>query len=180
MLHTEEFLSPTGSPSAGKAATVATRIPSLRGARAAILDNGKRNGDRFLAEVTRLLTEQYGLADVTTARKPDLSKPAGAELLGKLLGSADVFITGIGDCGSCSACSVIDAIAADELGVPAVAVCTDQFEVGGAAVARLRGLPDYRFAVVPHPVGTLDDEGLADRARSAVPQIVAILTASAG
>ena len=179
MLHTEQFLSPTGSRAAGQAPTVAPRIPSLRGARAAVLDNGKRNGDRFLAEVTRLLTEQYGLAGVTTARKPDLSKPAGAELLGELLKPADVFITGIGDCGSCSACSVIDAIAADELGVPAVAVCTDQFRVGGVAVARLRGLPGYQFAVVPHPVGILDKAGLADRARTAVPQIVSILTGPA-
>jgi hypothetical protein len=176
MLQSEDFMSPTGSSRSGQAATVAPRIPSLRGARVAILDNGKRNGDRFLAEVTRLLTEQYGLAGVVTERKPDLSKPAGAELLGKLLDPADVFITGIGDCGSCSACSVIDAIAADGLGVPAVAVCTDQFQIGGAAVARMRGLPDYRFAVVPHPVGLLDEAGLADRARVAVPQIVSILT----
>jgi hypothetical protein len=178
MLHSEEFMSPTGSLGSGPTAKVAPRIPSLHGARAAVLDNGKRNGDLFLAEVARLLTEQYGLAAVTTARKPDLSKPAGAELLDELLGQADVFITGIGDCGSCSACSVIDAIAADGLGVPAAAVCTDQFQIGGEAVARMRGLPGYRFAVVPHPVGLLDEAGLADRARTAVPQIASILTAS--
>ncbi len=178
MLQTDSFLSPTGTKTSGGTGTVAPRVASLQGATAAILDNGKRNGDRFLSVVTRLLTEEYGLAGVTVARKADLSKPAGPDLLSGLLTSADVFITGIGDCGSCSACSVIDAMTADEMGVPAVAVCTDQFQVGGSAVARLRGLPDYQFAVVQHPVGILDEAGLENRAKSAVPQIVSILTAT--
>ena len=177
MLQTDSFLSPTGTKTSGGTGTVAPRVASLQGATAAILDNGKRNGDRFLSVVTRLLTEEYGLAGVTVARKADLSKP-GPDLLSGLLTSADVFITGIGDCGSCSACSVIDAMTADEMGVPAVAVCTDQFQVGGSAVARLRGLPDYQFAVVQHPVGILDEAGLENRAKSAVPQIVSILTAT--
>ena len=178
MLQTDSFLSPTGTKTSGGTVKVAPRVASLQGATAAILDNGKRNGDRFLAVVTKLLTEEYGLAGVTVARKADLSKPAGTDLLSGLLMSADVFITGIGDCGSCSACSVIDAMTADDMGVPAVAVCTDQFQVGGSAVARLRGLPDYQFAVVQHPVGILDEAGLENRAKSAVPQIVSILTAA--
>jgi hypothetical protein len=179
MLHTENFLSPTGTKAGATTVAIAPRVTSLQGARAAILDNGKRNGDRFLAVVSQMLTEEYGLAGVTVARKTDLSKPAGPELLGSLLISADVFITGIGDCGSCSACSVIDAITADGMGVPAAAVCTDQFQVGGDAVARLRGLPGYQFAVVQHPVGILDEAGLENRAKAAVPQIVSILTAAA-
>ena len=178
MLHTDSFLSPTGAKTSGGTATIASRVPTLQGVTAAILDNGKRNGDRFLAAVTKLLTEEYGLGGVTIARKADLSKPAGRELLGDLLERADVFITGIGDCGSCSACSVIDAITADAMGVPAAAVCTDQFQVGGAAVARLRGLPGYQFAVVQHPVGILDEAGLENRAKTAVPQIASILTAA--
>lgn len=61
-------------------------------------------------------------------------------------------------------------------GTPAVAICTDQFRQGAQAVARMRGVADYRFAVVDHPIGVLDDDGLAHRAEQALDQIVAIAT----
>ncbi|MDY7102756.1 MAG: hypothetical protein S0880_16360 [Actinomycetota bacterium] len=67
-----------------------------------------------------------------------------------------------------------DAVALEKLAIPSVAVCTDQFEVGAKAIARMRGAPDYRFAVVTHPLGPLDTEGLRARAEEAYPQVRAI------
>lgn len=65
---------------------------------------------------------------------------------------------------------------AELAGTPAVAICTDQFRQGAQAVARMRGVAGYRFAVVDHPLGVLDDDGLAQRADQALDQIVAIAT----
>lgn len=65
---------------------------------------------------------------------------------------------------------------AELAGTPAVAICTDQFRQGAQAVARMRGLADYRFAVVDHPLGVLDEARLAERADQALDQVVAIAT----
>jgi hypothetical protein len=42
-------------------------------------------------------------------------------------------------------------------------------------MAKVRGLAEYPFAVIPHPVGTLEGEALMARARQALPQVLQIL-----
>jgi hypothetical protein len=44
-------------------------------------------------------------------------------------------------------------------------------------MARIQGAPGYRFAVVPHPVSSLDAEGVQAHARLAAPQVLSILRA---
>jgi hypothetical protein len=73
-------------------------------------------------------------------------------------------------------CSLHDAVAIDRIGVPAVALISDQFRNGAATVARMRGADGYRFTVVQHPLGSLNEERLWERAEEAYPQIVAIAT----
>lgn len=69
-----------------------------------------------------------------------------------------------------------DGIELEKLGVPAVAICTEALVPGLEALKEMRGMCSYRYAVVPHPIGVLDEEGLRDRARRAAPQIAEIVT----
>jgi hypothetical protein len=62
----------------------------------------------------------------------------------------------------------------DALGVPAAVVCTEEFIPTARAQAAISGNPDYAFAVIPHPLGSL-----TDAAEMAVPQVIAILTGRA-
>jgi hypothetical protein len=55
-------------------------------------------------------------------------------------------------------------------------VATDVFTPVCRATARIGGLPEVRWATVPHPIGSLTDEELRARARSAVEQFVEIIT----
>ena len=55
-------------------------------------------------------------------------------------------------------------------------ICTDQFIASAAAQAAICGNPDYPFVVVPHPIGSLTATELRERAKSAVPQVIDILT----
>lgn len=64
---------------------------------------------------------------------------------------------------------------AERRGVPAVAILTQEFRLTGETVAKMRGAPGYRFAIIPHPIGTLDDAELAQRAQDALPQVVSLL-----
>lgn len=69
-----------------------------------------------------------------------------------------------------------DAIQSERHGIPGVAICTDQFSYGAAQLAKMRGATDFRFAVVEHPLGSLDEQGLLERAEAALPQVVSIAT----
>ena len=53
---------------------------------------------------------------------------------------------------------------------------TDRFERTAQAIAQVNGLPEYPFAVIPHPVANNDDPMLRAKAEAAVPRIVALLT----
>jgi len=68
-----------------------------------------------------------------------------------------------------------DGIEMEKRGVPAAVICTDQFIASAKAQAAICGNPDYPFVVVSHPIGSLTDAELRDRARAAIPQILEIL-----
>ena len=58
------------------------------------------------------------------------------------------------------------------LGVPSVVLTTRPFVSQARAMSRMRGTPDYGLAVIDHPIVTLDQEQLLDRARVAAPQVI--------
>lgn len=73
-----------------------------------------------------------------------------------------------------------DAIEAERLGIPAVAIITDRFVQSAELVGQLNGLPGYPFAVIAHPVANNDDAVLRVKAQAAVRDIVPLLIARKG
>ena len=73
-----------------------------------------------------------------------------------------------------------DSLKLEALGVPAIAICTEPFESGAKAIANLGGMPDYPFALIQHPIGSLTPEQIRERAIEAAPQIIASLLARRG
>ena len=65
----------------------------------------------------------------------------------------------------------------EALGVPAIAICTEPFISGARAMANLGAMPDYPFAVVQHPIGSLSPEQIRERAIEAAPQVISSLLA---
>jgi hypothetical protein len=70
---------------------------------------------------------------------------------------------------------VHDGIELEKLGIPAVAVATDALAPGLDALREMRGMSNYRYAVVPHPLGVLPDDELLERAKLAAPQVAEIV-----
>jgi hypothetical protein len=173
------IIDPTIGPAAeaerGRA-VLAERPASLSGLRLGLLANTKRNAEQFLDQVGKLLAAQYGVQTVRAATKPSITDTAPEQILDDLRARCDVVVTGVGDCGSCSASAVADGLLLEQAGVPAVVICSDAFVVSADAMAGLRGAPGYRYVTTPHPVANLTPEGVRERARQAVPQIVALLT----
>jgi hypothetical protein len=74
---------------------------------------------------------------------------------------------------------VADTILMEQRGVPSAAICTDALKPAADAMARIQGAPGYRYAVVPHPVSSLDPDAVQQHAKLAAPQVLSILKGDA-
>ena len=70
-----------------------------------------------------------------------------------------------------------DGITVEKAGKPAALIATDAFVNTSRSIAKIRGISDYPFAIVTHPVGSLELDGVMARARQALPRVLEILLA---
>ena len=54
--------------------------------------------------------------------------------------------------------------------MPAIGVMTARFVSAAEMMCRVLGMPDYKFAVIGHPISTASDERLADFAHATIEQ----------
>jgi hypothetical protein len=71
---------------------------------------------------------------------------------------------------------VHDGITFEQFGKLAVVLCTYPFAVTAKNIARVLGMPDYRFVMVEHPIGSRTLAEIQERAQDAYHQAVDILT----
>ena len=57
-------------------------------------------------------------------------------------------------------------------------VMTTRFASGAEMMCRVLGLPNYKFAVIGHPISSASDEVLADHARATIEQARKLLLRS--
>lgn len=175
----EAMIDPTGGPSATAAGPRHARRPErLDGLVVGLVANPKKNAEPFLDAVGELLAAEHGIAGVVRTRKTSITDPVPPATLDGLARRCDVVLIGVGDCGSCSAAAVADGIAFEAAGVPAAVICTDAFRVSADAMARLQGSPGYTYVTTEHPVAPLDADGVRERARLALPELVGLLTSA--
>ena len=65
----------------------------------------------------------------------------------------------------------------EQLGKPALVICTHPFEPTAKNIAKVLGVPDYRFASVEHPIGSRSIEEIRARALDAYEQGIKFLLA---
>jgi hypothetical protein len=61
-----------------------------------------------------------------------------------------------------------DAVVSERQGVPAVAVMTERFVTAAELMARVLGVPGYKFAVIGHPISSASDAELATYAQKSI------------
>jgi hypothetical protein len=59
---------------------------------------------------------------------------------------------------------------AERQGIPAMGVMTERFVSAAEMMRRVLGMPDYKFAVIGHPISNASEEQLAEYARATVEQ----------
>lgn len=68
-----------------------------------------------------------------------------------------------------------DALSSEKAGIPATAIITDRFRETASKMAQVSGMPNFSFAVIPHPISNNTEEVLRWKAEDAVRQCVEIL-----
>ncbi|MGO2110267.1 MAG: UGSC family (seleno)protein [Pseudoclavibacter sp.] len=170
-------LSSAPAPSPASVAGGPLSVASLEGLRIGVLENTKRNASQILNALADGLGEKYELGGIVRRTKRQFAMPFSEEQLQELRDSVDVVIIGVGDCGSCSAAAVADGIALESNGIPTAVIVTDVFEGNSRAMAKLKGDEDFDFIVTNHPVANLDAEGVRERGRSLVEDVVGRIVA---
>jgi hypothetical protein len=70
---------------------------------------------------------------------------------------------------------VHDGIEIERRGKASAVIITEPFIPTAKGMAGTQGFSSYPFAVIDHPVGSLTDEELRERARTALPQVRSLL-----
>jgi hypothetical protein len=70
---------------------------------------------------------------------------------------------------------VADGTIFERKGIQTAAILTDTFRRPGDAMARVQGFANYQYALISHPISSLDAEQIRERALQALPQVLSIL-----
>ena len=69
-----------------------------------------------------------------------------------------------------------DGISFEQLGKRAAVLCTEPFDVTAKNIARVMGLPDFPYALLDHPLGSKDEQGVSQMAEHAAKFVEGYLT----
>jgi hypothetical protein len=70
---------------------------------------------------------------------------------------------------------VLDAVILEKAGIPAVPIVTDAFESTAKEMAELWGVPEFRFVMMPHPLGSLNADDIGQRAADLAAPVLELL-----
>lgn len=93
--------------------------------------------------------------------------------------ACDAVILANGDCGACSSSGIANAIDLEKRGIPCFLVSTPPFADAVRTMASVSGMGGIKWGVVDHPIGSVGEAELRERARVAAAQFRAIILAPA-
>ncbi len=91
--------------------------------------------------------------------------------------AVDCGISGLGTCGSCTSWSVVDAVALEAKGKPAVVSVTEEFATHAHNMAAHLGHPDLKVLVLPYPLEARPEDELRAIAAEAYPRFLDVIGA---
>jgi len=148
------------------------RLDTLDGKVVGLWNNEKLNAARLLEMMREELEKDYSFTVVRGIYDPGNLMPEDG--WGEI-DSCDVVLFANGDCGACSTSGIVNAIEIEKRGIPTMLVSTTPFTEAVRTSAALRGMPAIRWAIVDHPVASLQEDALRQRAVEAVRQLPGLL-----
>ncbi|MEW6268101.1 MAG: hypothetical protein AB1689_02240 [Thermodesulfobacteriota bacterium] len=85
-------------------------------------------------------------------------------------------LTAMADCGSCTSWSLHDAVTFEQMGIPSVLLCTDEFAPLARAESVGKGMGGLPLVVVPHPLADNRPDEVRAKAQAIADEVYAVLT----
>jgi hypothetical protein len=154
----------------------APRLDTLNGKTLGLWNNDKLNAAKLLEFIGAELAQHYSFKVVRGVYDPGNLMPQDAW---GAIDQCDVVILANGDCGACSTSGIVNAIELEKRGIATMLVATPPFTEAVKTSASLRGMPAIRWAIVDHPVASLSEEEVQQRAVVAASQFPELILSSA-
>jgi hypothetical protein len=148
------------------------RLDTLDGKVIGLWSNEKLNAARLLEMIREELAKRYRFDVVRGTYDPGNLMPDDG--WGEI-DRCDAVIFANGDCGACSTSGIVNAIEIEKRGIPTMLVSTTPFTEAVRTSASLRGMPAIRWAIVDHPIASLQEDALRTRAAEAIRQLPELL-----
>ena len=155
---------------------LAARLDTLDGKTIGLWCNQKLNAARLLGFICEELAQDYTFSIVHGTYDP--GRLMEAHEWGEV-DRCDAVILANGDCGACSTSGITNAIELEKRGIPAVLVSTPPFIDAVTTTTRMSNMPAIEWAIVDHPIGSLDEGEVRERAIAAAKQIPGLMIATA-
>jgi hypothetical protein len=153
----------------------APRLATFEGKVLGLYNNGKLNSIHLLGLIAANLANDFTFA-LRTGRYHSFKLMEPGEWEG--VDECDAVILANGDCGACSSSGIANAIELEKRGIPTLLISTPPFRDAVGTMAELCGMPKLRWAVVDHPLGSLTESELRERAHAAAAQFREIILAA--
>lgn len=151
---------------------LAPRLDTLEGKAIGLWTNQKLNASKLLEFIRQELAKDYNFSIVHGRYDPGrlMEEHEWGDLM-----SCDAVILANGDCGACSTSGIANAIEIEKKGIPAVLVSTTPFIDAVTITSHMSNMPAIEWAIVDHPIGSLDEAEVRQRARHAAEQIPGLM-----
>ena len=168
---TVQFLDPVQQP-VDAAHALSPRLDTLDGKVLGLYANLKLNAELLLEMIAEELAKDFAF----TMQRGEYHayKLMEGDDWGDVA-NCDAVILANGDCGACSSSGIANAMDLEKRGIPAFLVSTPPFSDAVRTMVSLSGMPDIRWGVVDHPLGSLKPAEVRQRACDAARQFREII-----
>ena len=170
---TIRMLDPVQEPVA-EAHRLAPRLATLDGKVLGLYANLKLNAVRLMELIAEDLAQDY---DFTVKTGEYFAFRLMEEHEWGDVAACDAVILANGDCGACSSSGIANAIDLEKRGIPCFLVSTPPFADAVKTMAAVSGMSEIAWGVVDHPIGSVGEAELRERAKVAARQFRAIVLA---
>ena len=155
---------------------LAPRLPTLNGKTVGLYNNGKLNSVLLLEMIAEELARDYSFKTMSgfyyAYKLMEMHEWGDVD-------ACDAVILANGDCGACSSSGIANAVALEKRGIPCLLISTPPFFEAVKTMVSICGMSDLKWAVVEHPIGSMEEAPLRERAIIAAKQFKDIILASA-
>ena len=137
-----------------------------------LLANGFPDSELFMTKIAAVLEKRLPKIKTRLWNKGNAGIAASDEMLAEISGQCQVAIAAYGHWGSCTSGTVRDGINIAKLGIPSVALVTEDFWPQGDFVAASLGMPSVPRVQLPHPVAGSGETRMMEIAEQCIDQIV--------